>query len=300
MLLVGLVGALMVLRLPPTLEGVLRYAYAAAFALIVLIFVLRLVNASLDQLQHRARRRELNVVAFMPWIKRVVLATIFVLGVLLIAQHLGANVHAFLAGLGIGGLAVALAAQDSLANIFGSIVIAVDQPFRLGEAVQIGPNSGVVEDIGLRSTRLRTPQRNLVTIPNKTVAAEPVVNLSRFLQRRVEQTLAFPHDTPPDEIEALVEEIRALILREPEVDPGSVLVQFTEVTPTALHVWLAYNTRDPDFPKHLRLRQRLNLALLRAVAARGLRFALPAQSVRLEGAEAARAPVRQAGQIQSP
>jgi MscS family membrane protein len=282
MLLFGVFGALLVLRLPPVVESLLRYLYIAAFALIALTFILRFANASLDHLQTRARRRELNVAAFMPWIKRIVLALIFVLGVLLIAQTLGANVHAFLAGLGIGGLAVALAAQDTLANIFGSIVIAVDQPFRLGEAVQIGPNSGVVEDIGLRSTRLRTPQRNLVTIPNKTVAAEPIINLSRFIQRRVEATVPLTYDSPPGQIEALVEDIRALVLAEPEVDPGSVIVQFNELTASSLNVWLAYNTRDPDFVKHLKLRQRLNLALLRAVPARGLRFAFPTQTMHIE------------------
>jgi MscS family membrane protein len=281
-LLLGLFAALLVLRLPPGAERLLRYVYLAAFALVVLTFVLRLANASLDHLQTRARRRELNVAAFMPWIKRVVLAAIFVLGVLLIAQSLGANVHAFLAGLGIGGLAVALAAQDTLANIFGSIVIAVDQPFRVGEAVQIGPNSGVVEDIGLRSTRLRTPQRNLVTIPNKTVAAEPIVNLSRFIQRRVEQTFPLTYDSPPERIEALVEDIRALVLAEPEVDPGSVIVQFNDLTASSLNIWLAYNTRDPDFIKHLKLRQRLNVAILRAVPARGLRFAFPTQTLHVE------------------
>lgn len=281
MLLVGVVGALMVLKLPPTAEQMLRHGYIAAFALIALTFALRLANASLDHLQTRARRRQLNVAAFMPWIKRVVLALIFVVGVLMIAQSLGANVHAFLAGLGIGGLAVALAAQDTLANIFGSVVIAVDQPFRVGEAVQIGPNSGVVEDIGLRSTRLRTPQRNLVTIPNKTVAAEPITNLSRFIQRRVEQTFALTYDSAPERIEALVEDIRAIVLAEAEVDPGSVIVQFTDLAASSLNVWLAYNTRDPDFVKHLRLKQRNNLAIMRAVAARGLRFAFPTQTVHL-------------------
>ncbi len=289
MLLFGLVGALLVLRLPPAAERLLRYAYVAAFAFILLVFLLRLANASLDHLQTRARRKQLNVVAFMPWIKRVVLSLILVIGVLTIAHSLGANVHAFLAGLGIGGLAVALAAQDTLANIFGSVVIAVDQPFRVGEAVQIGPNSGVVEDIGLRSTRLRTPQRNLVTIPNKTVAAEPIANLSRFIQRRVEQTFALTYDSPPEQLEAIVEDIRAIVLGEPEVDPGSVIVQFTDLAASSLNVWLAYNTRDPDFVKHLKLRQRNNLAIMRAVAARGLRFAFPTQTVHLGDATAAKA-----------
>jgi MscS family membrane protein len=286
-LLMGIVGALMVVKIPPAAERLLKYIYMAVFALVALTFVLRLASASLDHLQAKAGKRQLNVTAFMPWIKRIVLALIFVFGVLVIAQSLGANVRAFLAGLGIGGLAVALAAQDTLANIFGSLVIAVDQPFRLGEFVQIGPNAGSVEDIGLRSTRLRTAQKNLIIIPNKTVAAEPIVNLTRFIQRRVEQNFGLTYDSTPEQMETLVEDIRRIVLAETDVDAGSVIVQFTELTAASLNIWLAYNTKDSDFMKHLKLKQRVNLAIMRAVAMRGMRFAFPTQTVHVESLPAA-------------
>ncbi len=281
-LLMGVVGALMVLKLPPAVESALEVGYVIAFSLVALVFFLRLADAILDDLQRKARKRQLNVVAFMPWIKRVVLALILVIGVLMIAQSLGANVRAFLAGLGIGGLAVALAAQDTLANIFGSVVIALDQPFRLGEFVQIGANAGAVEDIGLRSTRLRTAQKNLITIPNKTVAAEPIINLTRFLQRRVEQNIGLTYASTPEQMEAIVEDIRAIILAEPEVDKSSVMVQFNDFKDSSLNVWLVYATTGPDFLKHLKLRQRINLAIMRAVATRGLQFAFPSQSLYVE------------------
>src|SRR5690606_3397487 len=272
-LLLGVVGALKVLKLPPAAERLLEIGYVILFSLVALVFFLRLATALLDHLQDKASKRGLNVVAFMPWIKRIVLSIIFVFGVLMIAQSLGANVRAFLAGLGIGGLAVALAAQDTLANIFGSIIIAIDQPFRLGEFVQIGSNAGAVEDIGLRSTRLRTAQKNLITIPNKTVAAEPIANLTRFVQRRVEQTIGITYDATPEQMEALVEDIRGIISGEEEVDPGSIMVAFTELAASSLNVWAVYNTRDPDFKKLLKLRQRINVAIMRAVEARGLKFA---------------------------
>lgn len=281
-LLMGVVGALKVLKLPPAAERALEIGYTIVFSLVALVFFLRLASALLDHLQAKARARQLNVVAFMPWIKRIVLALIFVFGVLMIAQSLGANVRAFLAGLGIGGLAVALAAQDTLANIFGSIIIAIDQPFRLGEFVQIGSNSGSVEDIGLRSTRLRTAQKNLITIPNKTVAAEPIVNLTRFVQRRVEQTVGLTYDATPEQLEGLVEDIRGILQGEEEVDTPSIMVAFTELAASSLNVWVVYNSRDPDFQKLLRLRQRINVSIMRAVAARGLKFAFPSQSLYVE------------------
>lgn len=299
MLVVGVVGALKVLKLPPAAGRALEIGYTIAFSLIALVFFLRLATAFLDHLQINAQKKDLNVAPFMPWIKRVVLALVFVFGALMVAQSLGADVHAFLAGLGIGGLAVALAAQDTLANIFGSVVIAVDQPFRVGEFVQIGANSGSVEDIGLRSTKLRTAQKNLISIPNKTVAAEPIVNLTRFIQRRVEQTFGLSYASTPDQMDALVEDIRTIVLREAEVDKTSVIVQFTELNASSLDIWLAYNALDPDFVKHLRLKQRINLAIMRAVAARGMSFAFPTQSIHLASWPEGTAPGAAAAQDKS-
>ncbi len=281
-LLIGAVGALMVLKLPPAAERALQWGYVAAFSLITLVFFLKLAGAILDHLQEQARSRQLNVVPFMPWIRRIVIAVVFVFGVLMIAQSMGANVGAFLAGLGIGGLAVALAAQDTLANIFGSIVIAIDQPFRLGEFVQIGANSGSVEDIGLRSTRLRTAQKNLITIPNKTVAAEAISNLTRFSQRRAEQTFRLSYESTPEQMTALVEDIRGIVLGEEDVDRSSAIVQFTELSASSLDIWLAYNSLGPDFVKFLKLKQRINLQIMRAVRSRGMAFAYPTQSIHLE------------------
>jgi MscS family membrane protein len=206
-----------------------------------------------------------------------------VFGVLMVVQSLGYDVKALLAGLGIGGLAFALAAQDTIANLFGSIVVAIDQPFKLGETVRIGGNTGTVEDIGLRSTKIRLPDRSLVIIPNRTVANEAITNLSRFTGRRVEQVLGLTYDTTPEQMEAIVAEIRRIITAETEVDAASVHVYFRDYSASSLDIWVAYNAKDPDFAKHLARRQRINLAVMRAVAARGLSFAFPTSVMHLDG-----------------
>lgn len=221
----------------------------------------------------------MSVAAFMPWIKKSLVAMFVVLGLLLTVQSLGYNVSAILSGLGIGGLAFALAAQDTIANLFGSIVVAIDQPFKLGETVKIGAHVGTVEDIGLRSTKLRLADKSLIIIPNKTVSSEAIVNLSRFTGRRVEQVLALTYATKPVQLEALVQEIGDLIRREAEVNPTSVMVYFRDLSPSSLDLWLVYVAKDADFQKHMALRQRLNLAFMRAVEAKGLAFALPSQTV---------------------
>jgi MscS family membrane protein len=279
--LLGLFAAVKVLKLPTSGDDILDVAMTVAFSVCVFWTLLRTLNAFLDHLAEIANEKKSGVAAFLPWIKKTLVTVFVVLGVLMIAQSLGANVKAFLAGLGIGGLAFALAAQDTIANLFGSVVVAIDQPFKLGETVKIGAFTGTVEDIGLRSTKLRAVDKSLIVLPNKMVAAEVVTNLARFIERRVEQVIGLTYDTSPEQMEAIVEDFRQILLNEAEIDPTSIHVYFRDYSASSIDVWIVYIARDPDFPKHMRLRQRINLAIMRAVQARGLSFAFPTQTLEL-------------------
>ncbi len=279
LMLVGVFGALKVLKLSAATDEMLGYGATVAFSLVVFWGLLRAFDALLDHAQEIALKKQMGVAAFMPWIKKSLLTIFVVFGVLMVVQSLGFDVKALLAGLGIGGLAFALAAQDALANILGSVVVAMDQPFKIGETIRIAGNAGTVEDIGLRSTKLRLADRSLVVIPNKTVAAETITNLSRFTARRVEQVFNLTYDATPEQLEAIVTEIRGLIDAEPAVATADTHVYFRDLSASSLDLWVAYVTKDPDFAKHMALRQRLNLAIMRAVAARGLEFAFPTQTV---------------------
>ena len=280
---IGGVTAFKALKLTPSADNMLGYVYTVAFSLVVFWFLLRVFNTILDHLHQKAVQKKMGVAAFMPWIKKTLLAIFFIFGVLMIAQSLGADVKAFLAGLGIGGLAVALAAQDTIANIFGSVVVAVDQPFKIGETIQVGSTIGAVEDIGLRSTKIRRIDKALVVIPNKTVAAENITNLARFTRRRVEQVLGLTYDATAEQMDELVTEIRRLIKAEEEVDPNSVICYFRDFNASSLDIWIVFEVKDPDFHKHMALRQRLNMAFMRAVEARGMSFAFPTQTVHFDG-----------------
>jgi MscS family membrane protein len=279
----GLFSALRVLKLPAAADHYLGAGSQVAFSLVVFWGLWRAFAALLDHLDEVARERSLGVAAFMPWIRKTLLTGFVVVAALLTFQSLGFDVKAVLAGLGIGGLAFALAAQDTLANIFGAIVVAVDQPYTVGETVRIGANVGVVEDIGLRSTRIRLLDKSLMVIPNKTVAADTITNLSRFTGRRVEQVLALTYASRPEQLEELVPAIRALLEGRAEVEPKSVQVAFRDFSASSLDIWLAYEARDSDFRLGLQLRQEVNLALLRLVAARGLAFAYPTQTLEVAG-----------------
>ncbi len=276
---VGAVSAAKALKLSPATDATLGYLYTMAFSLVVFWIFLRTFNTVLDHLQEISREKELGITPFMPWIKKSLATIVFIFGVLMIAQSLGADVKAFLAGLGIGGLAFALAAQDTIANLFGSVVVAIDQPFKLGEVIKISGHIGMVEDIGLRSTKLRLLDKSLIVMPNKSVASESIVNLSRFTGRRVEQVIGLTYDTTADQMEEIVAEFRRLILAEPEIDPASVICYFRDYNSSSLDIWMVFVVKDPDFHQHMALRQRLSLAFMRAVEARGLSFAFPTQTV---------------------
>lgn len=279
----GIVASLKVLKLSGESDEYISKGYTIAFSLVVFWGLWRAFGAVLDHAHEVARDKQLGIAAFMPWIKKSLLSVFVVVGVLLTLQSLGQDVKALLAGLGIGGLAFALAAQDTIANVFGSIVVAIDQPFKVGEAVRIGGNVGTVEDIGMRSTRIRMVDKSLMVIPNKTVASETITNLSRFTRRRVEQVIGLTYTTTAEQMNGMAAAIKDLILAEPEVDKNSVMVFFRDFSASSLDIWVVYETMDPDFQKAMRLRQRLNMAIMRAVEERGLSMAYPTQTIHFDG-----------------
>jgi MscS family membrane protein len=280
-MVLGIFAALTVLQLSAQVDKLVNGGATIAILGVILWGLIKAGGAILDHLEEMAHQRQMTVATFMPLIKKTLFVFAVIVGLLLIAESMGARIGVFLTSLGIGGLAFALAAQDTIANLFGSFVVVMDQPFKVGDVVKIGASTGTVEDIGLRSTKIRLIDRSLVVIPNKTVAAEAIVNLSRFTARRAEQVLTLTYDTTPAQMEAVVAEIRQLILAEADVKAASVNVYFRDLSESSLDIWITYESKQADFANHMALRQRLNLAIMRAVEARGLAFAYPTQTMHL-------------------
>ena len=275
----GIFAALTVLRLSERFDTLVGTGTTIAVLGVLLWGVIRAGGAVLNHLEEIAYERHMTVATFMPLIKKTLFGTAVIIGLIIIADSLGAKVGALITSLGIGGLAFALAAQDTIANLFGSLVVVMDQPFRVGDTVKVGGNTGSVEDIGLRSTKIRLLDKSLVVVPNRTVASEAITNLTRFTGRRVEQVLGLTYDTRPEQMESVVEELRQVITSEAEVEPASVLVYFRDFSASSLDIWLVYVAKSPDFAAHMKLRQRLNLAFMRVIAGRGLALAFPTQTV---------------------
>ena len=282
-MVIGIFAALTVLQLSAQVDKLINNSAIVAVLGVVLWGFIRAGGAVLDHLEEIAHEKQMTVASFMPLIKKTLFVVTIIIGLIIIADSLGAKVGALITSLGIGGLAFALAAQDTIANLFGSFVVVMDQPFKVGDVVKIGAAEGKVEDIGLRSTKIRTGARTLIVIPNRSVAHEAITNFTRMPQRRVDQTLGLTYDTKPEQLEAILEDIRRILREDDGVHKDTIVVNFTNYGASSLDVQMVFFASDPDWTKHMALRERLNLKIMRAVAARGLSFAFPTQTVLLDG-----------------
>ena len=279
LMVLGIFAALTVLQLSERVDHLIGNGTTIAVLGVLLWALIRAGGAVLDHLEEIAHEKEMTVATFMPLIKKTLLVFAVVTGLVIIAESMGAKIGVLITSLGIGGLAFALAAQDTIANLFGSFVVVVDQPFRVGDYVKIGGAEGNVEDIGLRSTKIRTAARTLIVIPNKAVASEPITNFTRMPQRRVDQTLGLSYRTTPAEMEGILADLRKILAEEPGVHPATVVVSFANYGESSLDLQIVYFAADPDWARHMALREKLNLKFMQAVAARGLSFAFPTRTV---------------------
>jgi len=237
-----------------------------------------LVDIIGERLVHRASRSTSTVDDILfPLLQRAAwLLVVLAAAARVLAVH-GVNVSGLVAGLGLGGLAFALAAKDTVENIFGSIAILLDQPFRVGDTINVSGVIGTVEQIGLRSTRLRTADNSLVSMPNSKVIAGHVDNLGArpFLRTRCIIPLSF--DTPPETIEALCVGTRELLKSHPQCKQDSIVVHLHEVTATGLGVLVQFHLYTKEWAAEQALKDQIFIAILKLV--RALNVRLPATPV---------------------
>jgi len=213
--------------------------------------------------------------------ERILKAIIFGLGVLAVLGSLGFNMSTALAGLGIGGLAIGFGAQQTIANLFGGVSVLGDEVFRVGDVCRFGDRTGVVEDIGLRSTRIRTEERTLLAIPNGTVATINLENLSRRDKILFKTTLGLRPESKPDHVRFVLAEIRRLLYSHPKVETKTVRVRLTDVAGSSLSVELLSYVLTRDFNEFAAVREDLLLRIMDVMEDSGGGLALPSQTLYL-------------------
>lgn len=223
--------------------------------------------------------------ALVPLVTKTMKVFVTVMGIVFIADNLDIDVTSLLAGLGLGGLAFALAAKDVAGNLFGSITVLLDQTFHVGDWVIIGDVEGSVEHIGFRSTRIRTFYNSLVSVPNSTLITSAVDNMGERTYRRLSCKLSIAYDTPPERIEAFCEGIREIVRQHPYTRKDSYHVYLNEFSASALEILIYIFWRTPEWGTELRERHRFLVDCLRLAKRLGVEFAYPTQTIHLKQAE---------------
>ena len=213
--------------------------------------------------------------------ERILKAVLFVLGVLAILGNLGFNMSTALAGLGIGGLAIGFGAQKTIENLFGGVSVLGDEVFRVGDVCRFGDRTGVVEDIGLRSTRIRTEERTLLAIPNGTVATINLENLSRRDKILFKTNLGLRPESKADHVRFVLAEIRKLLYSHPKVETKTVRVRLTDIAGTSLSVEVLSYILTRDFNEFAAVREDLLLRIIDIMEDSGGGLALPSQTLYL-------------------
>ena len=204
------------------------------------------------------------------------------LGIMAILQEWGINVSAFVASLGLGGLAFALAAKDTVANLFGSLVIFSDRPFQVGDWIETPNVDGTIEEIGIRSTKIRNHAQALVSVPNSVMADSTIINWSRMGKRRVRTRIGLTYSTTAEQMETIVNEIRAMLQNHPDVHQEVIVVNFDEFEASALSILLNFFTNTIVTADYLHVKQNINLKIMHIVARNSAQFAFPSQSLYVE------------------
>ena len=275
---IGVYVAREFLSFPPPADRIADTTIDVLGTLAIVVFVYRLIELLVFELTKFAEREDnlldKSFIQMMRMIARIVVIGIGAIYLLRVIS--GKPLSALLAGLGIGGLALALAAQDTLKNFFGSIMIMLDKPFVVGQRVTSGGIDGTVEDIGFRSTRVRTLTGHLVTIPNEKLATDSVENIGRRPSIRRLANITITYDTPPEKVEKAVSIIREILDNHEGMDPDfPPWVFFNEFNDTSLNILMIYWYFPPDYRAYLNFTEMVNLEIMRRFEAEGIEFAFP-------------------------
>ena len=242
----------------------------------------RLVDLVTLFLRYKADQTDTKVDdVLVPLISKTLKVFVTVIGITFVASNLNLNVSSLLASLGLGGLAFALAAKDVVQNLFGSITVILDRTFHTGDWIIVNDIEGSVEEVGLRSTRVRTFYDSLVTVPNAVFITAKVDNMGQRRYRRLKCNIALTYDTPPDKIEAFCEGVRELIRLHPYMRKDYYHVYLNSLGASSLDVLVYVFWETPDWATELRERQRFLLDILRLAKVQKVDMAFPTQTLHL-------------------
>lgn len=260
-------------------------AYKILATLNITWFFSRLINGLIEQYwgkrADKSKRTARHTERMLPIIKRSILIIIWVIGIAMALSNVGVNISALLGTLGIGGIAFALAAQDTVKNIFGGFTIFTDRPFTIGDTVRIDSFEGTVVDVGMRSTKIRDYDKRLITIPNYKIVDASIVNISAEPMRRVVSKLGLTYDTTPKKMNEAINILKEIPEQVKSVTAKDLKANFTDFSDSALVITFVYFIeKRADIQATT---SEVNLKILELFNRSGINFAFPSQTVYIEG-----------------
>ena len=217
------------------------------------------------------------------FILTIIRGIVLFIGLGAVLQVWGINVAGLVAGLGIGGLAFALAAKDTAANLFGSIALLLDKSIRIGEWIKIDGVEGTVEDIGMRTTKIRSFGKSLITLPNQVIANSPIENFSRRGIRRIKMTIGVTYSTTSIQMEKILSDIKTMLRNHKDIaQKETMLVNFTSFGDSSLDIFIYTFSNTANWAKYMDIKEDINLKIMKIIEDNNSDFAFPSQSLYVE------------------
>jgi len=264
-----------------------KFYISKTYDLLLLVTIFWSLNRAVDFIGYKLKNRALQTESkvddqLIPFAIDIAKVLTIVLGVVMILGNIfNVNITALVTGLGIGGVAFALASKESLENLLGSFTIFFDKPFTVGDIVTLGGVTGIVEKVGFRSTRIRTFDKSIVTVPNKNIISSELDNLGARPVRRVKFNIGLTYDTSVENIKNIVDDIQKLIDDHPMTNQDGK-VRFLEFGASSLDIMVLYYVDSPDWEVLIDAKQKINFDIIDIVNKYKCEFAFPSTSVYIE------------------
>jgi MscS family membrane protein len=282
----ALAVAAQVLELGPVITPILNRLAVSLLIISAVLFFVRLISYFFFTSAQLRSITGLNIDdVLLPFLKTTLKILTVAIGGMFLLQAWGIDVGALVAGLGIAGLAVSLAAQDTISNIFGFVVIIADRPFVVGEWIVTPDGEGAVEEVRLRSTRVRQMDQSIVIVPNSKMASASVVNWSRLSKRMLNVTFGISGSTTPDVMEGLLEQLRMVLRKYPSIEQSTTQVYFINIGAQALEVLVRAYVMIPDILAFRAEQENILLELKREVDMMNLHISSPSQTLYIQNME---------------
>jgi len=286
-LLLGIWIALHRLHFSPKLTTGIEDSYRILVVLNITWFFVRTFTSLLDVYWNKKRddssRTERHTNRMMPIVKRIVVILVWLIGIVTALSNVGVNISALLGTLGIGGIAFALAAQDTIKNIFGAFTIFTDRPFSIGDTIRIDNFEGTIIDVGIRSTKMRNTDKRLISIPNSKLTDASIINISAEPMRRVVAKLGLTYETTPEKMSEAIKLLQSIPSKVKFVSPKDLTANFTDFADSALIITFTYFIEKRGDIGNTT--SEVNMAILNDFNKAGLSFAFPTQTVYIDRGE---------------